>query len=99
MAVVPQHRSFGERDHLDGVLLFLLGDHAPEARSEEGVVVEAEREARLSSWARVDPPDVLSAVHEKHPVVAPVGDEEVPRDRARGPGDGGGRRRLAGPCG
>ena len=32
-----------------------------------------------------------------HPI--PVGDEEVPRDRARGPGDGGGRRRLAGPCG
>ena len=80
VAVVPQHPSRREAEDLDRVLVFLVRDDRAQARAEEGVVVEAEG-VRRAVRSRIPPDESLAVVHEQHPVVAAICDQEVAGDR------------------
>ncbi len=82
VAVAPQHLPTRERDDLNRVLVLLVGDDPVVARAEERVVVEVERH-RGRPACRIPPQDPVSAVDEEHAIVAPVGDQQIARERRR----------------
>ena len=81
VAVAPEHPACREGDDLDRVLVFLVRDDPVGLRSEERVVAEPERHRRGTAGTRISPEDVSCAVDEEHAVVAPIGDQQITRDR------------------
>jgi hypothetical protein len=88
MAVTPKQTAARERDHLDRVLFFLVGDDSIDARPEERVVVEPKGHRWVNAGSRISPEDVLLRVDEECSVVPAVRDQEVTGNRRRRVKDG-----------